>query len=171
MALEAANAHGCAVQTPRRCRHRESVMTHPFISSDPGAWMRPYYVEIAQQRGFALLSPSYRFELLVARVAQDHPADAARVRLRGSSPAAQEAILRWLADVTTQKPAVREIELWRVRKGARELRCVSVSLPTGINLRLFEDDEFRRTQLLRDAPAVHAGASEWKQRLRQRGWI
>src|SRR4051794_22775021 len=84
--------------------HREHVMAEPFISSDPGAWMRPHYAEIAQQRGFALLSCSLRFALLVARIAQDHPAEAATLRRRGHSLAAQEAILGWLASVTAQKP-------------------------------------------------------------------
>jgi hypothetical protein len=145
-------------------------MAEPFISSDPGAWMRPYYAEIAQQRGFALLSLSLRFALLVARVAEDHPAEASKVRMRGHSPAAQEAILGWLADVTAQKPAVREIELWRVQKGAQELRCVTVYLPAGIDLRLFEGEDVRRTELVRDAPSVRARASEWRDMLGRRGW-
>jgi hypothetical protein len=145
-------------------------MAEPFISSDPGAWMRPYYAEIAEQRGFEFLSLSLRFALLVARVAQDHPAEAVKVRKRGHSPAAQEAILGWLADVTAQKPAVREIELWRVQKGPRELRCVTVYLPAGIDLRLFEGEDFRRTELLRDAPSVRFRASEWREMLGRRGW-
>jgi hypothetical protein len=31
-----------------------------------------------------------------------------------------------------------------VQKGARELRCVTVYLPAGIDLRLFEGEDFRR---------------------------
>jgi hypothetical protein len=27
----------------------------PFVSSDPDAWMRPYYEAVASQEGFALL--------------------------------------------------------------------------------------------------------------------
>jgi hypothetical protein len=35
------------------------------------------------------------------------------------------------------------IELWTVRKGERELRSVTVYLPTGIDLRLFKGDDFQ----------------------------
>jgi hypothetical protein len=30
---------------------------------------------------------------------------------------------------------MREVELWRVAKGDRELRCLAVYMPTGIDMR------------------------------------
>jgi hypothetical protein len=104
----------------------------------------------------------------VEAIAQDHPGEAAK--LRGSTATTQQALLGWLADVTRQKPAAREVELWRVRKGERELRCVAVYLPTGIDLRLLEGDGFRRTELVPDAPALHRRVADWKRRLHGSGW-
>jgi hypothetical protein len=49
----------------------------------------------------------------------------------------------------------REIELWRVVKDTRELRCISRYLPTGIDLRPLEGEDFRRPQLLRAAETEH----------------
>jgi hypothetical protein len=41
--------------------------------------------------------------------------------MREWSSAAQKGILGWLETVTQQKPAVRDVELWRVTKDTREL--------------------------------------------------
>jgi hypothetical protein len=78
----------------------------------------------------------------------------------------QRAILGSLTRIVYPRPAQREIELWRVTKGSRELRCVALYLPTGIDLRLMEGEDFRRTQLLRDGPAVQELANEWRGKLR-----
>src|SRR5829696_418921 len=48
----------------------------------------------------------------------------------------QRAILGSLAHVVYPLPAQRDIELWRVTKDSRELRCIALYLPTGIELRL-----------------------------------
>jgi hypothetical protein len=80
-------------------------------------------------------------------------------------------MLKWLSDVTNGQPhPTNEIELWRMRKGDRELRCLAVYLPTGIDVRLFEGSDFRRTQLVRDAPAVTALSDKWRAALREHGW-
>jgi hypothetical protein len=42
------------------------------------------------------------------------------------------------------------------------MRCIALYLPTGIDLRLMQRDEFRRTQLLRDGPALQELADEWR---------
>ena len=143
-------------------------MHEPFVSSNPGAWMRPYYVQLSRRPGFANLAPALKFRALVDAIAQDQPGRAAE--MRDSNVTTQSAILGWLADVTSQKPAVRETELWRVRKGERELRCSAVYLPTGIDLRLMESDEFRRTQLCPDAPSLHAISANWHSRLVEARW-
>jgi hypothetical protein len=43
-------------------------------------------------------------------------------------------------------------------------------MPTGIDLRLIEGEDFRRTQLLKDGPSVEARAEEWRTKLREKGW-
>jgi hypothetical protein len=83
---------------------------------------------------------------------------------------AQRATLAVFANVVYSSSAARELELWRLAKDGRELRCVAVYMPTGIDLRLMEGEDFRRTQLLKDGPAVEARAEEWRRKLRDRGW-
>ena len=63
--------------------------------------------------------------------------------MREWSPAAKNGILGWLEAVCREKPAVQEVELWRVTKDTRELRCVVRYLPNGLDLRLMLGDEFR----------------------------
>jgi hypothetical protein len=55
-------------------------------------------------------------------------------------------------------------------KASRELRCIARYLPTGIDVRLMEGEDFRRTQLLKDGPSVEARAEEWRMKLREKGW-
>ena len=90
--------------------------------------------------------------------------------MREWSAAAQASALRWLATCFARGEAQREIELWRVVKDTRELRCLARYLPTGIDLRLMQGQEFRRTELHRDADAATAKAAEWKAALLERGW-
>ena len=70
-----------------------------------------------------------------------------------------------------QPNPTNEIELWRVRKGERELRCVALYLPIGIDVRLFEGADFRRTQLVRDAIESMAVSDGWKRKLLEREWL
>jgi hypothetical protein len=138
------------------------------LTSDPHAWLRPYFAALAQTPAFPLLAPALQFAALCASVEDDRP-DRAQ-SMREWSLAAQEAALRWLKAVCAEHPPAAETELWTVRKAARELRCVARYLPHGIDLRLMQGDEFRRTELLRDAPAATARAEEWKVKLQERGW-
>ena len=55
-------------------------------------------------------------------------------------------------------------------KGERELRCIAVYLPTGIDVRLMEGADFRRTQLVRDAPEGEQLSQTWRAALVERGW-
>jgi hypothetical protein len=137
-------------------------------SSDPHAWLRPIYARLAQHPAYRLFAPSHQFEQLVAAAAADSAAKAAN--MRDWSPAAQHDLLLRLASMVEQKSDAREVELWRVRKNDRELRCVAHYLPSGIDVRLLEGDDFRRTQLTRDAPETEKLANTWRQALGERGW-
>jgi hypothetical protein len=55
-------------------------------------------------------------------------------------------------------------------KGERELACLAVYLAIGIDLRLMDGGDFRRTQIQKDAPAIGAQADGWLRALRERGW-
>lgn len=139
-----------------------------FISSDPLAWMRPYYEAVACREGFTRFAPSIQFDALVAALTEDYPSEAAQ--LRDWDAEMQRAALQAFAHRVYDRPGERELELWRVRKDSRELRCLAVYMPTGIDLRLMEGEDFRRTQLLKDGPSVEALAMEWLGRLQERGW-
>ena len=108
----------------------------PFVSSDPHAWMRPCYEAVAAREGFAHLAPSHQFDLLVEAIAKDYPTKAAH--MREWNAATQRATLAMFANVVYSSPAAREVELWRVAKAGRQLRCLAVYMTTGIDLRLME---------------------------------
>lgn len=132
-------------------------------------WLHPYYIEVVQRTGFANLSPSHRFQALIDRIADDHPDRAAK--LPDSTSATARAMLEGLAALTAAKVSVREVALWTVRKGSRELRCVAIHQPNGIDLRLLEGADFRRTALCAEPATLSAGAADWLRKLLQRGWI
>ena len=139
-----------------------------ILSSDPHAWLRPYVVTLKEDPAYKMLAYPLRFAALCEVVEREHPE---RARwMRQWSPKAQEGTLKWLETVTTDVPAVSELELWTVKKDKRTLRCVARYLPTGIDLRLMEGDEFRRTELHKDADLAELKATGWRQALEERGW-
>ena len=87
-----------------------------------------------------------------------------------SSPAAQVALLGHLAMMEAQRPLDPSEELWRVRKGSRELVCVAVYMSHGVDLRLLEDGDIRRTRLHRRPETVAAKSAEWRDKLLAGGW-
>ena len=156
-------------EAPRQGWSQVGILDAPMLlTSDPHAWLRPYFAALAQDHTFARLAPSIQFSTLCDALAPEHPAKAAQIR--EWSPAAQTGTLRWLATVIKECPPVSEVVLWTVRKGERELRCVVRYLPTRLDLRLTKSDDFHRTELHRDADAANAKADEWKTALMERGW-
>jgi hypothetical protein len=115
-----------------------------------------------------MLSPSHQFDRLVQAVEREHPSKAAT--MREWSLAAQHALLDHLASMIDQKAQADPVELWRVRKGERELRCVVHDLPSGIDVRLLEGVDFRRTQLCKIAPEVEKLSAEWLTALVEVDW-
>jgi len=139
------------------------------LTSDPHAWLRPHYVALQNDGAYWMLAGPQRFEALCCAVEGEYPSRA--VSMREWSPVAKAGILKWLDSVTQQKPAVREVELWRVTKDTRELRCIVRYMPSNLDLRLMLGDEFRTTELHEDAPSVQARADEWRTALLERGWV
>lgn len=92
-------------------------------------------------------------------------------QMREYSPAAQVGLLGWLNSVVQQNPNPQQATmLWTMKKGRWDLTCVFVYLPTGIELRLYEGVEFRRTKLCKDGPEVQALAETWHRLLLGNGW-
>jgi hypothetical protein len=139
------------------------------ISSDPHAWLRPPYAKLASDPAFARLAPAHQFRALCEAAAKLSPSKA--LQMREWNSATQISLLHWLASIVEEQPNPRrETALWRVSKNGRELRCVAVYLSSGIDLRLLDGDDFRRTQLVKDAPAVEELANGWRNALVERGW-
>jgi hypothetical protein len=90
--------------------------------------------------------------------------------MREWTAAGQHMLLLHLASMLEQKAGAEPVELWRVKKGEKELRCVAHYLPIGIDLRLMEADGFRRAQLCRGAPKIEALSQQWRNKLTERGW-
>jgi len=65
---------------------------------------------------------------------------------------------------------LREAELWRLRKGDRELRCIAGYLPTRIKLCLMEGEEFRRAEFFQEVKELEQCAQLWRSKLTDRGW-
>jgi hypothetical protein len=139
-----------------------------LLSSDPHAWLRRFYVILKAEPAFNTLAIPLRFVALCELVGIDHPERA--TWMKEWSPAAQEGTLKWLENGTQEKLAVTELELWTVTKGARTLRCVARYLPSGIDLQLLDGDDFRRTELHKDADLAEIRSMDWKQALEERGW-
>src|SRR5688500_2467328 len=139
-----------------------------MLSSDPHAWLRPLFARLQSHPAFRHFAPAIQFEQLAQAVEQEHPAKAAT--MREWSPAAQLGLLLHLASMHDQHETGEPFALWQVRKGEREVRCVAVYLPLGVDLRLFEGADFRRTQLCNDAPEANALSDKWRAALVEVGW-
>jgi hypothetical protein len=140
-----------------------------LLSSDSHAWLRPSVAALKEDPAYRTLAIPFRFIALCEAVERDQPKRAKRMREEWS-PAMQEGTLRWLETVTNEVPAVKELELWTVKNGTCKLRCVARYLPIGIDLRLMERDDFRRTELHKDADLAEIRAMGWRQALEERGW-
>ena len=81
------------------------------------------------------------------------------------------ALLRHLdANVDTDAASGAPLTLWSATLRERTLVCEALHLPTGIDLRLMEGGDFRRTQLVRSVPEADAQAADWRAQLEGHGW-
>ncbi len=138
------------------------------VSSDPNAFLRPIYHRLVADRAFHLLAEQHQFDRLIeatAEVSQKHAS-----LMRRYNAETRRAILGHLSKAESLRPGPTQVELWRLRKGDRELVCVTAYIPTGVDLRVCEAGDMRRTQLLKDGPAAEALAGEWPAKALAAGW-
>src|SRR4051812_46347959 len=98
------------------------------LSFDRDAWLYPYYATLKADHG-SIVS----LRCCKPRLSPTPCRRTIRLKPRRSATTAL-AMLTWLDTATRTRPRHRETELWRLRKGDRELRCVPVYLPTGIDV-------------------------------------
>jgi hypothetical protein len=138
------------------------------LTSDPHAWLRPFFARLLAHPAFRQFAPSHQFEQLVQAVEREYPSKAAT--MREWSVGGQHALLSHLASMVDQQASADPVELWHVQKNERKLRCVVHYLPSGIDVRLLEGQDFRRTQLCKIAPEVEKLSAEWLKALLEVGW-
>jgi hypothetical protein len=138
------------------------------VSSDPHAFLRPLYSRLAAVRDFHRLAGPLQFDRLVEAAAEvsEHHA----VLMREWTTPAKAAILRHLAKAESLRPGAKHVELWRLKKGDRELLFFAVYLPVGVDLRVLEAGDMRKTQLVQDGPHAEALAAEWRAKAEATGW-
>ena len=90
--------------------------------------------------------------------------------MREWSLAAQHGLLSHLASMHEQQETAAPVKLWRVRKPDRTLVCLAVYLTHGVDVRLMEGEDFRRTQLCKDALEVEVLSHKWRTALIDVGW-
>ena len=139
------------------------------VSSEPRAYLRPLYRELARGPSFALISAETQFGVLVAAVARQSEMQAAH--LREYTFPARMALLGHLAKMESQRPAPKQVTLWSAAKAQRRLECVALYVAHGIDVRLLEDGDVRRTQLVKDGPQAEQLAGEWQGAAVKLGWL
>jgi hypothetical protein len=144
------------------------ISHHMQVSSDPHAFLRPIYRRPAGNRGFHLLAEAMQFDLLVAAAAEVFEKHASL--MRQYNPETRHAILRHLSSAESLTTGPKQVELWTLKKGDRELTCVAVYLPNGVDLRAIEAGDMRKTQLVKDGPHAEALAQEWREKAEAAGW-
>jgi hypothetical protein len=115
-----------------------------------------------------MISTEAQFTKLVEAVAQQSEHQAAL--MREYSQPARAALIAHLANVESQRPGPRQVELWAMRKGERRLSCIAVHPANGVDMRLLEGGDIRRTQLVKDGPQAEALAEYWRTKAVARGW-
>ena len=138
------------------------------LTSDPDGWLRPFFVRLQTEAAFHNLAPAVQFNRLCDAVAVDHPNEAEE--MRHWSNAAQNALMERLAASAEKTPPAVVSELWQVTKDTRTLRCVVHYMASGLDVRLFEGDGLRRSQLCADAREAEMVSQLWHKALVERGW-
>lgn len=139
-----------------------------LISSDAHAFLRPLYRRLAADRSFQMLADQMQFDRLVVAAAEMSERHASLMRDYNADT--RVALLRHLAKAESLQPGREQVELWVMAKADRELRCVAVYLPNGVDVRVFESGDMRRTQLTKDGPQTEALAQAWRTKAETAGW-
>ncbi len=139
-----------------------------MVSSNPHAWLRPFWAALKLQPFFDRLAPELQTEQLATALQTDHPAKAQEIREWNA--ATRRAMLAVLDEGVRAGKSAKEVELWRMQKGERELCCMAAYLPTGIDLRLLEVGDMLRTELFQDGLRVQARSRAWRTALAKSGW-
>ena len=140
------------------------------MTSDPLAWLRPFWRQLTHDPAFRMRSPESQFAALTAAANAAHPRAAALMPEYNATTV--HALLRHLdANVDTDAAAGAPLKLWSATLRERTLVCEALHLPTGIDLRLMEGGDFRRTHLVRTAPEAAAKAADWRAQLEVHGWL
>jgi len=90
--------------------------------------------------------------------------------IRAWNAATRRAMIAVLDQALREKHADNQVELWRMKKGHREVTCAALYTRVGLDLRLLERGEMLRTELFHDGPSAQARSRQWRQALERAGW-
>lgn len=136
---------------------------------DVEALLLPHWASLKRQTFFDRLAPELQARALAEALEASHPAEAKDIR--EWTPPTRRTMLARLDGCLRPDRARPQRVLWTARRGERrEVSCVAVSLPFGIELRLTEQGEMLRSELLRETYLVEARAEEWRLAMVGAGW-
>ena len=163
-------------------------------SSDPHAWLRPFFARLQANKAFRESARAHQFAQLCDALAVGHPGEAEE--MRHWSNATQNALLADLASPVEERPSIQPLppiqvqpsplaedplpiqdraaqelsHVWRATKDQLEMHCVLQFLLTGTDVWLFEGDSVQRTQQCRDAAEGISLAEQWRKEMIGHGW-
>ena len=137
------------------------------IYEDPHAWLRPLYASVRTRNA------SRNSRYITSSICLSRPSGKSSPRAQrkcANGPMAPTSACLLHRAVAAERGTSDTVELWRVSKGDRVLMCRAKHMPEGVDLQLFEGDEFRRTQFSRIAPGARTLAATWLAALEASGW-
>lgn len=136
---------------------------------DLEALLLPHWAVLKRQTFFDRLAPELQVKALAEALEPLHPREAHEVR-EWTPPTTRTMLARLDGSLRRGQARPQQV-LWTARKGARrEVVCVSLVLPFGIELRLFDGSELLRSELLRGEFQASAKADDWRRALAAAGW-
>ena len=140
-----------------------------IIISDDEALLRRYWENLLRQSpDMPNLAPDLQAKALADAMEAEHPKKAAIVR--DWNPIRRGAKLAMLMTAPRKEPLDAFKELWRLRSGDREVRCIAVYVSNGVDLRLVQGGVKLRAELFVDVPLLRVRSKQWRESFEAEGW-
>jgi len=140
-----------------------------FIISDDEALLRRYWEELLRQSSdLPNLAPDLQAKALADAMEAEHPKKAATIR--DWNPMRRGAKLAMLMTAPRKESLDAFTELWRLRSGDQEVRCIALYVANGVELRLVRGGIKRRVELFVDVPLLRMRSKQWRESLEAEGW-
>ena len=140
----------------------------PIIISDDEALLRRYWDDLLRQSpDLPNLAPELQAKALADAMEADYPKKAATIR--DWNPFRRAAKLAMLTTAPRDEPLDAFKELWRLRSGDRQVRCIAVYVSNGVDLRLLQGGVKLRAELFVDVPLLRIRSKQWRESFEAEG--